>query len=351
MDKNYYDILGVDKSATQDEIKKAYRDLAKKWHPDKFTKKSEAERQEAENKFKEISSAYEVLGDEQKRKNYDNPMGEGFGGFGHGFPGFDFGAGGFSFNFGGPGGFSNFGQDSGEDAEVIFDVKIEDIYKGAQSKSFTFNKHIRCKECGGSGKADWQECPHCHGKGKFVEQHRTMNGISMTTRICPHCNGTGGTGSGTCSKCHGSGMEYKQVTVDIDVRPEWLIQDGVTIKMEGNGHECKSKGGINGDLLVHIRHFYNTNKYLLKGYDIYEQVEIELTDALLGCTKELVLPDGSKTTITIPECTPHGKVILVPGKGMKLNAFTTGKYFVCVKLKIPTKLTDKQKELLKKWKD
>lgn len=345
--ENLYDILGVSKNASQDEIKKAYRKLAKQWHPDKFTKESDAKRKEAEEKFKKISEAYETLGDEQKRKEYDNPIGGGGFNFGSGFPGFDFGGGGFNFHFGGPGGFGGFNQNSGENVDIIYEVTLEDIYKGTHTKKFKYSKKVRCEHCDGSGKSDWHECPYCHGKGVFVERRQMFNGTSVTTRVCSHCGGTGGTGSGTCSYCNGSGFEYKTVETEQQILAKWLAQgDGVVINVPGEGSESKLKGGENGDLEIHIKFKYDKNRFIIKGYDIYEQININVFDAILGCEKTIELPDHTTTTVNIPECTPNGKQILLRGKGIKNDIGTRGNYIVCIKIVMPDKLTNVQREIL-----
>ena len=349
--ESLYDILGVSKNASQDDIKKAYRKLAKQWHPDKFTKENESKRKEAEEKFKKISEAYETLGDEQKRKEYDNPIGGGgFSGFGNGFPGFDFGNGGFSFHFGGPGGFGGFGEDSGEDVDVYYEINLKDIYNGTHKKKFSYTKKVRCEHCDGSGKEEWHECPHCHGKGKFVEKRQTMNGTSITTRICPYCGGTGGTGTGTCHKCHGTGFENKNTEIEQEIKADWLVQGDITVKIPGEGSESKSKGGENGDLRIHIRQNYDKERYIIRGFDLCEQLYVNVFDALLGCEKEITLPDGSKTIVTIPECTPNGKYIKLSGKGVKKDNGYRGDYYVFIKLNMPTKLTNVQREILKKLK-
>ena len=348
--ESLYDILGVSKNASQDEIKKAYRKLAKQWHPDKFTKENESKRKEAEEKFKKISEAYETLGDEQKRREYDNPIGGGgFSGF-NGFPGFDFGSGNFSFHFGGPGGFGGFGEDSGEDVDVYYEINLKDIYNGTHKKKFSYNKKVRCEHCDGSGKEEWHECPHCHGKGKFVEKRQTMNGTSITTRICPYCGGTGGTGTGTCHECHGTGFENKNTEIEQEIKVDWLVQGDITVKIPGEGSESKSKGAENGDLRIHIRQNYDRDKYVVRGFDICEQIYVSVFDALIGCEKEITLPDGSKTVVTIPECTPNGKSIKLYGKGIKKDNGYRGDYYVFVKLNMPTKLTNVQREILKKLK-
>lgn len=350
--EDLYSVLGVNKNASQEEIKKRYKELARKWHPDRFSKKSEAEQKEAEEKFKEISAAYDTLGDEQKRKEYDNPLGGGFGG--RGFHGFDFGTGGFNFNFGGgnPFDMGSF-ETNGDDAEVIFDVKIEDIYKGTQSKEFTFKQKVRCKECNGHGTEKWEECPYCHGTGGTVRKQQTPFGISISRTVCPHCHGTGGKGTGKCSKCGGTGFEYVDKTINVDIQYNWIVQDGLTVRIPGEGHQAKSVSGDNGDLHLHIRHMYDINKYRISpnGRDIYQKIDINWYDALLGVKDyELELPDHTKVTFDIPENSAPMRVVEVPNAGMKLSTSTRGKFYITLNYVMPT-LSDKQKEILKNIKN
>lgn len=342
--ENLYDILGVSKNASQDEIKKAYRKLAKQWHPDKFNG-DESKKKEAEEKFKKISEAYDTLSDENKRQEYDNPMGSG------GFSGFDFGGfsgSGFNWSFSG-GGFNPFGQNSsGEDVNVVYDVSLEDIYQGKHFKEFTFSKKVRCKECDGSGKAEWHKCPHCDGKGIFVEKRRMFNGTSITQRVCPHCGGTGGTGTGTCSNCNGSGLEYIKKTLNQEIQVEWCINGNVTINVPEEGSEAKSKGAPNGDLHIHIRPTYDRSRFIIKGYDIWEQINVNVIDAMLGCTKTVELPDHTNIDVRIPECSGNGKVINTPGKGILMDNGSRGNYNVVIKLTMPDSLTNVEREILSK---
>lgn len=348
MSKNYYDILGVDKSASQDEIKKAYKKLAKQWHPDRFTSKSEAERIEAEEKFKEINEAYNTVGDENKRREYDNPMGGGFS-F-NGFPGFDFGGGGFSFNFGG-GGFSGFGNDSGTDIDVTYKVDLKTIYEGAHEKEFTYMRKERCSTCDGTGLGNWKPCPHCGGKGKFVDRQVTRNGTHITTRICGHCGGTGGTGSGHCKECGGLGLKKKEHKTTVNIQADWLTKNGITINVPDEGDMAKSASGQNGALHVHIVHTYDDKKFVVRGYDIYEQVDIDWYDALLGCTKPITLPNGETVEATIPEYSEHMSVVKLVGKGIKYAPNSRGNYFVCVNVKFAKNLTESDRALIEQIKN
>jgi molecular chaperone DnaJ len=347
--------LGVDKSASQNEIKKKYRQLAKEWHPDRFNNKSDAEKKKAEEKFKEISEAYETLGDEQKRKEYDNPARSAFGG---GFPGFDFGDGGFSFHFGGPGGFGGFGNgfggfgnSAGTDVRASINIDIKDIYEGRYKKTIKVRRNVRCKHCKGHGTEDFEECPYCHGEGVHVEQRRTANGIHTTQTVCSHCGGTGGVGSGTCHVCHGQGMAAEDHDVELDLPLQYIINDNMRVNVEGEGCESKQPGGQNGNLYVDIHHTFNTKRYQVVNGDLYEKVSVNVIDALLGTEIIVTMPDDSKLKVKVPECSENGKMLKLAGKGIKRQDGSRSNYYVCIQLKMPEQLTNKQKDLLKKIKD
>lgn len=338
--KDYYSILGVDKSASADEIKSAYRRLAKKYHPD--INPSE----EAANKFKEINEAYEVLGDDKKRANYDQygsadgPQfggAGGAGGFGDFFSG---GGGGFSdifsdiFSaFGGGGAQSQRVMEKGDDIFVNIVLSFEEACFGVE-KNITFNKIEKCPDCKGTGAKDGKEftvCPDCKGTGRVRFQQNTMFGTTIREAGCTKCNATGKIIKEKCSTCNGKGNIKISKTVKVKVPAG--IDDGQTIRMRGEGN-APVRDGINGDLNIHVS--VSPHKVLVrKGNDIYLDLYIPFTKALLGTKIEIPTLKGPYV-LTIPELTPSGTVMRLKNKGVKvLNRDAYGDMLVSIKAEPP----------------
>lgn len=338
--KDYYSILGVDKSASADEIKSAYRRLAKKYHPD--INPSE----EAANKFKEINEAYEVLGDDKKRANYDqygSADGPQFGGAG-GADGFgDFfsgGGGGFSdifsdiFSaFGGGGAQSQRVMEKGDDIFVNIVLSFEEACFGVE-KNITFNKIEKCPDCKGTGAKNGKEftvCPDCKGTGRVRFQQNTMFGTTIREAGCTKCNATGKIIKEKCSTCNGKG--YSKISKTVKVKVPAGIDDGQTIRMRGEGN-APVRDGINGDLNIHVS--VSPHKVLVrKGNDIYLDLYIPFTKALLGTKIEIPTLKGPYV-LTIPELTPSGTVMRLKNKGVKvLNRDAYGDMLVSIKAEPP----------------
>lgn len=338
--KDYYSILGVDKSASADEIKSAYRRLAKKYHPD--INPSE----EAANKFKEINEAYEVLGDDKKRANYDQygsadgPQfggAGGAGGFGDFFSG---GGGGFSdifsdiFSaFGGGGAQSQRVMEKGDDIFVNIVLSFEEACFGVE-KNITFNKIEKCSDCKGTGAKDGKEftvCPDCKGTGRVRFQQNTMFGTTIREAGCTKCNATGKIIKEKCSTCNGKG--YSKISKTVKVKVPAGIDDGQTIRMRGEGN-APVRDGINGDLNIHVS--VSPHKVLVrKGNDIYLDLYIPFTKALLGTKIEIPTLKGPYV-LTIPELTPSGTVMRLKNKGVKvLNRDAYGDMLVSIKAEPP----------------
>lgn len=338
--KDYYSILGVDKSASADEIKSAYRRLAKKYHPD--INPSE----EAANKFKEINEAYEVLGDDKKRANYDQygsadgPQfggGSGAGGFGDFFSG---GGGGFSdifsdiFSaFGGGGAQSQRVMEKGDDIFVNIVLSFEEACFGVE-KNITFNKIEKCPDCKGTGAKNGKEftvCPDCKGTGRVRFQQNTMFGTTIREAGCTKCNATGKIIKEKCSTCNGKG--YSKISKTVKVKVPAGIDDGQTIRMRGEGN-APVRDGINGDLNIHVS--VSPHKVLVrKGNDIYLDLYIPFTKALLGTKIEIPTLKGPYV-LTIPELTPSGTVMRLKNKGVKvLNRDAYGDMLVSIKAEPP----------------
>lgn len=338
--KDYYSILGVDKSASADEIKSAYRRLAKKYHPD--INPSE----EAANKFKEINEAYEVLGDDKKRANYDQygsadgPQfggAGGAGGFGDFFSG---GSGGFSdifsdiFSaFGGGGAQSQRVMEKGDDIFVNIVLSFEEACFGVE-KNITFNKIEKCPDCKGTGAKNGKEftvCPDCKGTGRVRFQQNTMFGTTIREAGCTKCNATGKIIKEKCSTCNGKG--YSKISKTVKVKVPAGIDDGQTIRMKGEGN-APVRDGINGDLNIHVS--VSPHKVLVrKGNDIYLDLYIPFTKALLGTKIEIPTLKGPYV-LTIPELTPSGTVMRLKNKGVKvLNRDAYGDMLVSIKAEPP----------------
>lgn len=345
--RDYYEVLGVSKTATDDEIKKAYRGLAKKYHPDV------CKEADAEAKFKEVQEAYEVLSDSTKRQQYDQfghdgPMG-GNGGFG----GFDFGGGGFggfedifSSFFGGGRTQSSTGPKRGRNLKTSITLTFEEAAFGVE-KEITLNKLDTCKDCSGTGAMsgkDIETCPKCHGRGKVLVEQNSFFGRIQTEAVCPHCNGKGKTIKNKCTSCHGEGR-IKTVS-KLKVRIPSGVEDEQTLTVSGKG-EAGPNGGMNGDLYINIT---------VKPHDLFErdgvhlflEMPITFSQAALGDSIEIPTLDG-KCILKVPAGTQTGTRFRIPGKGIK-NARTgeTGNLYVVVKLITPTKLSNEQKDLFKK---
>lgn len=364
MGKDYYKTLGIDKNASQDDIKKAFRKLAHEHHPDKP--------HGDEAKFKEINEAYQVLGDQKKRSQYDQ-FGSTFenaqsgGGF-HGFEGFrDFSgfAEGFSRSgngnqdeygdlgdiFGGLGDIFGFGGGRqgrrtrrGDDIQVLLTIDFEEAVFGIE-KEIKLNKKVTCDYCHGNGGEPGSKvdtCSTCRGTGRITQIQRTILGSIQSQTVCPTCSGEGKIYSKKCSKCNGSGI--RKEVVEIKVKIPAGINEGEAIRLSGHG-EAGEKGSPVGDLYLKIR--INPSKnFRREGYNILSEVEINFTQASLGTIIEVPAVDGN-IKLKIPEGTPSGKTFILRDKGVpKLNARGRGDHLVTIKVKIPTSLNRKQKQLL-----
>lgn len=349
--RDYYEVLGLSKGASEAEIKKAYRSLAKKYHPDVNKEAG------AEEKFKEVNEAYEVLSDPQKKANYDQ--------FGHaGMDGaFGGGAGGFS-----GGGFDDFsdifgsffgggassrrqstGPRKGNDRFMQMRIDFMDAVFG-KTEEITLEVDEQCSECLGSGarsKDDIQSCSRCNGSGQVQQQSRTPFGVFMTNSICPDCNGSGKQIKNKCPKCHGRGYEHKRVKLEIKIPAG--IQSGQQIRVANKG-ERGTNGGPNGDLYIEINVNRHPN-FVRDGNDIRISVPISAVDATLGCSVDVPTVYGD-VELTIPAGTQHGTQFRLRGKGVKAARGTgQGDQYVEVKVEIPTKLSREERDIYEKLKN
>lgn len=356
MAKDFYETLGVEKSAGADEIKSAYRKLAKKYHPD-MNKGDDT----AAQKFKEVNEAYQVLSDDKKRQQYDtfgnadmNGQGgfQGYGGFdGQGFEGF----GGFSdifeniFGGGGMRSRASTGPQKGQDIKVSMKITFEEAAFGAK-KEIALNRTEKCEECGGTGAEKGSErrtCPTCNGTGQERVQQQTMFGNFVNVQTCATCRGEGTIVDKPCAKCGGSGSVSRQKTIAVNIPAG--IDSGQVMTMRGEGNAGK-RGGGPGDLRIYIT--VKPHKLFERvGSDLYIDLKINMIQAALGDEIEVPTLDG-KVKYKVPEGTQPSTVFRLKGKGVKhLNSNRTGDLYVRANIDIPKRVNDKQKKLLKEFAD
>ncbi len=350
MSKDYYAILGVGKDATREDIKKAYKKLAKQYHPD-INKDPDAT-----DKFKEINEAAAVLGDEQKRKQYDQ-FGSDFmnqGGFGGSTGGFDFS--GFDFSgfsdfdsifeslFGGGFGFGN-RRRARRGADLRYDliISLEEAAFGS-AKTITLQKPSVCEVCDGKGGTDMETCPDCKGSGHQRRVQRTPFGMFQSTVTCPVCRGTGEVIKTMCENCDGKGITEEKKTLDVDIPGG--VEDGSRLRLQGEGEAIKD--GIPGDLYI----FLTVKDHPLferKGHDLIVEANISFRDAVMGTEIDVPTLRGT-ATLKIPAGTQPGTVMRMRGKGMKkLHGYGTGDELVHVTVHVPKKVSKEQKALLDKF--
>ena len=353
--RDYYEVLGVSKTATEDEIKKAYRTMAKKYHPD--LNKSP----DAPEKFKEVQEAYEVLSDSSKRSTYDQ----------YGFDGLN--SQGFNFDFGGFGNAADFGfedilgsffgggfssgrstrsnngprkgQDKFMSMRISFMVSINGL-----TKTLSLNVDEQCPDCLGSGaysKSDIKTCSNCNGTGVVIQRKQTIFGMSQVQSECPHCHGTGKTIEKACPKCKGKGYITKKIEVDVTIPAG--IQSGQQLRISGKGDRGYN-GGPNGDLYIEI--IVNEDDHFFRdGNDILVKVPLSILDATLGCKIDVPTVYGD-VELTIPAGTQPGQRFRLRGKGVKdIRSGYNGDQYVEVDVVVPTSTTKEEKQLYQQLKD
>jgi molecular chaperone DnaJ len=357
MATDFYQVLGIDKSASADDIKRAYRKLAGEHHPDRG---GNADR------FKEINEAYQVLSDGTKRSQYDKygqtfdqaqRQGYGSAAGSNPFEGFDFqggfGAGSFGFEdilssmFGGDSGGER--RNRGVDLEMPLTISFHEAAFGVD-KDITLEKKNKCKHCEGSGAEPGSKiitCPKCHGQGQIKTTRRTILGNIASSTICDRCEGSGKVPEKACNECKGSGFKRGNKTIKVSIPAG--INNGQKIRVTGEG-EAGYRGSATGDLYISVR-VTPSAEFKRDGFDIYKEEEISFAQAALGATLETSTIDGS-VKIKIPNGTQSGKVFRVGDKGVpRLNRSGRGDMFVTVRVKIPDRLSKKQKELLKQFEE
>ena len=361
--RDYYEVLGVNKSSTPDEIKSAYRKAALKWHPDKWVNGTDEEKKTAEEKFKEASEAYSVLSDENKKARYDrygfagmdggSSGAGGFGGFGD-FDlndilnsvfgrGFDFG--GFS-SFGGFGGGSSRGgsiKQRGSNIRVKVKLNLQEIAHGVKKK-IKVTKYVACTHCHGSGSEDGstETCPTCHGRGQVVQTVNSFFGQMQTQSVCPTCNGTGKVIKKKCTHCGGEGIMKGDEVIEIDI-PAGVSQDmQLTVRGKGN---AGPHNGVNGDLYVLIEEEPHPD-FERNENDLIYNLFITIPEAILGTQAEVPTVDG-KVRVKIAPGTQSGKVLRLRGKGLPvLNGYGSGDMLVNVNVWVPKKVNKEEEKLL-----
>lgn len=354
--RDYYDVLGVSKDASEDEIKKAYRKIAIKYHPDR-----NPGNKEAEEKFKEAAEAYDVLHDPQKRQQYDQ--------FGFNGPGgSDFG--GFSGNmddifsmfgdiFGGRAGFGGFSsgnrrpqQFRGNDLRLKVKLSLTDVAHGV-TKKFKVRKDVACSYCHGSGAEDGssaETCPTCHGSGIVTHTTRSIFGMMQTQGVCPNCNGEGKIIKNKCHHCGGSGIVKGEEVVEINIPAG--VSEGMIVNVPGKGNAAMHNG-INGDIQVYIEEEEN-DTFARDGNNLIYNLLLDFPTAALGGEVEIPTIEGGKVNVKIESGTQPGKVLRLKGKGLpavKGYGQGTGDLIVNISIFVPKTLTHEEKEALLKFKN
>ena len=348
--KDYYGTLGVDKKASDDEIKSAYRQMSKKYHPD-LNKTPEAA-----EKFKEINEAYSVLSDKQKRANYDQfgsadgPQGFGGGqGFSGGFGGEGFG--GFEdifnifSNFGGRGGAQQM-QEEGDDIETKLTITFLEAAFGVE-KEITVNRKERCSDCKGTGaksNSDYVTCPECNGAGRVTYTQQTLFGMTRSTGVCRNCGGKGKVVKEKCPNCRGTGL--KTVTTKIKVKIPAGIDNEQTIRLNGEGNQTASTNGIPGDLRINIS-VQQHPLLVRKGFDLYLDAYAPITTLMLGGKIEIPTLKGN-TMLDIAPLTQSNTKYTLKGKGVKyLKGMGSGDLIVTLKGEMPKDIDKNTIKLIK----
>ena len=360
--RDYYEVLGLQKGASADDIKGAYRKAALKWHPDRWVSGTDAEKKTAEEKFKEASEAYSVLSDPDKKAKYDqfgfagvegagaqdwsqgfgnledilnNLFGGAFGGFGGAFSG-----------FGGFGGSRQGGQRvvRGRDIRTRVKVTLEEIANGCE-KEVSIERNRPCQECGGKGtknSSDIKTCPTCKGAGQVQNVVNSLFGRTISYATCPQCGGTGKTVSNPCGKCKGTGVTRVKETVKVKIPAG--VENGMQLSMRGEGHSAPN-GGVNGDLLIIVEEQQHS-QFTREGVNLFYTRVISIADAVLGC--EITIPClNGPYKMKLEAGTQSGTVQRLRGKGLpEVNGYGgRGDLYVKILVWIPRKLSKNEKEM------
>lgn len=357
--RDYYEVLGVNKNATDDELKKAYRKLAKKYHPDANPDNKE----EAEAKFKEVNEAYENLSDPQKRKMYDqfgfngpqygggNPGGGYYSYTSSGFDGFDMGDLGdifssfFGGGFGGGSSSNKNGPRKGKDLRHDIEITFEEAFSGVK-KEINIVRNEECSTCHGTGARPGtkpETCPICHGTGQIKQMQNTILGQMQTTRTCTNCHGEGTIIKEPCQDCRGKGTVRRTAKITINIPAG--IDDDQTVVLRGEGGPGE-KGGPKGDVYITV-HIKRHSIYTRKGDNVLCDIPITITQAALGAELEIPMVGGLKEKYKIPEGTQTGTRFVIRNKGFRaINGNSQGDFVFTVQVQTPKRLSKEQRELL-----
>lgn len=360
--RDYYEVLGVGKNATADELKKAYRKLALQYHPDR-----NPGNKEAEEKFKEAAEAYDVLSNPDKKARYDQFGHAGVdgqaGGYGGGGMNMDdifsqfgdiFGDifGGGRGGFGGFSGFSGFGGGQqahrrptmrGSNLRIKVKLTLEEIETGTEKK-IKVNKYAPCKTCGGSGARgnSYETCSHCHGSGVITEIKRTILGQMQTQSACPHCGGEGRIIKDKCPSCNGEGIVKSEEIITINIPAG--VSDGMQLSMSGKGNAAPHNG-VPGDLIILVEEIPH-DEFERQDSNLFHNAFVTFSDAAMGATIEVPTLHG-KAKIKLEQGTPSGKILRLKGKGLPdVNGYSRGDLLVSVNVWIPKSLTKEEKAIL-----
>lgn len=327
--KDYYKILEVDKNVSQSDIKKAYRKMSLKYHPDRHTSDSDEDKKLVADKFVEVNEAYSVLSDENLRKAYDAGPADPFG-----------------FNI------RNNEPKPGQGILVRVKVTYNEICNGIKDKVIKYRKSVRCKSCHGKGGEDVQTCQHCHGTGVITEVHTRMGMVLQQQYMCPYCHGQGKHINKVCEDCHGTGLTQSEATYTLTLTPENLIENGAQIFVGYYGNESTDEHARDGELVLEIVHDLPDNIGIcttLNGWSVVETRDVPYYDMMLGCKETITAPSGKKLAVSIPECCPDGKALRMNNQGFTINRMT-GDYILVVKTKQKNEMSDDERKLLKKIK-
>lgn len=357
--KDFYETLGVSKSASESEIKKGYRKMAMQFHPDKFSQGTENEKKVAEDKFKEVNEAYQILSDTGKKEQYDRfghaafEQGGAGGGYGGGFGGYDFGGFGggedlgdiFGSFFGGGRGGRRRGPEPGEDLSYQVEITLEEAAHGVE-KTIKYSRDGKCGTCNGTGAktgTKMSKCSKCGGKGRILRTQRTMLGNFQSEEVCDSCHGTGEIPEQKCGTCHGKRIVREAIEKTVKIPAG--IDNGQKLKLSDMGEVSKA-GGENGDLYIFIK-IKHHDFFEREGSEIYCGVPVSYYTATIGGDVEVPTLYGKKT-IKIPAGTQNGKRFSMKDDGIvSLRTGRKGNQIVEIHIEIPTNLSKNQKELLK----
>lgn len=362
--KGYYKTLGVSENASQDDIKKAFRKLSMQWHPDRWVNGTEEEKRKAEEEFKKINEAHTVLGDEEKRRQYDSGLDDAQGFGDEGFDPFaemfrratqGGGFGDFFSGFRGHGANGRPNGQPGEDVHAYVTITFAESLKTGLEKEVTVKKKVECPDCEGTGSEDGKDhdCPYCHGTGMEQRVERRGNMQTIFQSPCSHCHGTGKQIDHPCKKCNGTGFIEKEETMKLTL-PGGL-RDGMSVLYNGMGG-AGSPGWQNGDLILHVTVRQDVPGYFQtqdNDFNIYHTEKVNFVDALLGSKVTVKCPDGKDWTISLRECTQPGERFTKGGGGYPSSrrGFSDGDYVVLIEYDVPGKLTKEQRKALEQYKN